>query len=203
MSIYRIKDTKSFNFSRPLFIHKSFTNLSVFPFLLQLTMNFLELSVNTQRSKETSVTCNMQAVSTLQNFAFFCFRHSSKSLLLEQKLPETCNSVIVAAAASEPEANERGSSLISRRLHYRGLQSLFLTKRKELWLCANGRFRMRTAMRKELWLCANGNILGCAVIWRKELWPMDNLGCVVNHVLSCHGFRFLLIFFRSLVSKRL
>ena len=32
---------------------------------------------------------------------------------------------IIAAAASEPEANERGSSLISRRLHYRGLQSLF------------------------------------------------------------------------------
>ena len=30
-----------------------------------------------------------------------------------------------------------GSSLISRRLHYRGLQSLFLTKRKELWLCAD------------------------------------------------------------------
>ena len=40
--------------------------------------------------------------------------------------------VLIAAAASEPEANERGSSLISGRLHYRGLQSLFLTKRKEL-----------------------------------------------------------------------
>ena len=57
---------------------------------------------------------------------------------------------------SEPEENERGSSLISRRLHYRGLQSLFLTKRKELWLCANGRFGMHSCMRKELWLCANG-----------------------------------------------
>ena len=34
---------------------------------------------------------------------------------------------LVAAAASEPEANERGSSLISRGLLYRGLQSLFLT----------------------------------------------------------------------------
>ena len=66
--------------------------------------------------------------------------------------------LFIAAAASEPEANERGSSLISRRLLYRGLQSLFLTKRKELWLCANGRFRMRSSMRKELWLCANGNI---------------------------------------------
>ena len=28
---------------------------------------------------------------------------------------------------------------------------------------------------------------------------MDDLGCAVNHVLSCHSFRFLLIFFRSLV----
>ena len=45
---------------------------------------------------------------------------------------------LVAATASEPEANERGSSLISRGLLYRGLQSHFLTKRKELWLCANG-----------------------------------------------------------------
>ena len=33
--------------------------------------------------------------------------------------------MLIAAAASEPEANERGSSLISRRLHYRGLQSRF------------------------------------------------------------------------------
>ena len=77
---------------------------------------------------------------------------------------------IIAAAASEPEANERGSPLISRRLHYRGLQSLFLTKRKKLWLFANGEFRMRSGMRKELWLCANEKILGCAL----------------NHVLSCH-----------------
>ena len=90
---------------------------------------------------------------------------------------------MIAAAASEPEANERGSSLISRRLLYRGLESLFLTKRKELWLCANGRLRMHSVMRKELWLCANGNILGCAV----------------NHVLSCHGFRVFLIFFRTLL----
>ena len=66
--------------------------------------------------------------------------------------------LLIAATASEPEANERGSSLISRRLHYRGLQSLFLAKRKELWLCASGRFRMRRGMRKELWLCANGKI---------------------------------------------
>ena len=63
---------------------------------------------------------------------------------------------LIAAAASEPEGNERGSSLISRRLHYRGLQSLFLTRRKELWLCGNGRVRTRRGMRKELWLCAIG-----------------------------------------------
>ena len=29
--------------------------------------------------------------------------------------------------------------------------------------------------------------------------PIDDLGCAVNHVLSCHGFLFLLIFFRSLL----
>ena len=28
---------------------------------------------------------------------------------------------------------------------------------------------------------------------------MDDLGCAVNHVLSCHGFRFSLIFFRFLL----
>ena len=28
---------------------------------------------------------------------------------------------------------------------------------------------------------------------------MDDLGCAVNHVLSCHCFRFLLSFFRSLL----
>ena len=28
---------------------------------------------------------------------------------------------------------------------------------------------------------------------------MDDLGCAVNHVLSCHGFRFLLLFFSSLL----
>ena len=36
------------------------------------------------------------------------------------------------------------------------MQSLFLTKRKGWWLCANGSFRMRSGMPKELWLCANG-----------------------------------------------
>ena len=93
---------------------------------------------------------------------------------------------LIAAAASEPEANERGSSLISRRLHYRGLQSLFVTKRKELWLCANGRVRMRSGMRKELWLCANGRFRmrsgmpqGIVVL---HVW--EDLGCAAyqSHV---------------------
>ena len=54
---------------------------------------------------------------------------------------------IVAAAVSEPEASERGSSLIEqKKLHYRDIQSLFLTKRKELWLCATQRFGMRNGL---------------------------------------------------------
>jgi len=52
----------------------------------------------------------------------------------------------IAAVASEPEANERGSSLIVRILLYRGFQSVFVTKREELWLWANGRFRMRSVI---------------------------------------------------------
>ena len=77
----------------------------------------------------------------------------------------------IAAAASEPEANERGSSLISRRLHYRGLQSLFLTKRKGLWLCANERCALICARN-----CGYARMedLGCAVVCRKELWLCTN-----------------------------
>ena len=69
---------------------------------------------------------------------------------------------IIAAAASEPEANERGSSLISRRLLYRGLQSIFLTKRKELWLCASGRFSMRSGMLQGIVVIREWEDLGCA-----------------------------------------
>ena len=61
------------------------------------------------------------------------FVHDSTLVSLKKTLLSDSDcKVLIAAAASEPEANERGSSLISRRLHYRGLQSLFLTKRKEL-----------------------------------------------------------------------
>ena len=77
--------------------------------------------------------------------------------------------LFIAAAASEPEANERGSSLISRRLHYRGLQPLFFTKRKELWLYANGRFTIRSGMLQGIVVMCEWEDLGCAVMWRKEL----------------------------------
>ena len=55
---------------------------------------------------------------------------------------------VFAAAVSESEPNERGSSLIGKKLHYRGIQSLFVARRKELWLCANERFRMRNRLAK-------------------------------------------------------
>ena len=57
--------------------------------------------------------------------------------------------IVIVAAASEPEANERGSSLIDKKLLYRGLKSLFLTKREELWLWANGGFRMRSGIARD------------------------------------------------------
>ena len=69
---------------------------------------------------------------------------------------------VIAAAASEPEAIERGSSLISRILHYNGLQSLFLTKRKGLWLWANGRLRMRSGMPQGIVVMREWEELGCA-----------------------------------------
>ena len=43
---------------------------------------------------------------------------------------------IIAAAASEPKANERGSSLIDRKVLYGGLQSLFLLNARN---CGYGR----------------------------------------------------------------
>ena len=94
--------------------------------------------------------------------------------------------LFIAAAASEPEANERGRSLISRRLYYMGLQSLFLTKRKGLWLCANVSLRMHSGMRKELWLCTNGRFrmrsgMPKGIVVMRE-W--EDLGCAAyqSHV---------------------
>ena len=56
--------------------------------------------------------------------------------------------LLIAAAVSEPEESERGNSLIGKKLHYRDMQSLFLTKSKELWLCATQKFRMRNGLAK-------------------------------------------------------
>ena len=39
-----------------------------------------------------------------------------------QNFPE----LFIAAAVSKPEASERGSSLIGKKLHHRGIESLFL-----------------------------------------------------------------------------
>ena len=75
------------------------------------------------------------------------------------------------------------SSLIGIRLHYRDLQSLFLTKRKELCLCANGTFRMRTGNGARNCGYARMEHLGCAV----EHARLDDLACAANfHVLSWH-----------------
>ena len=52
---------------------------------------------------------------------------------------------IIADAASKHRTN-RGSSLIGKKLLYRGIQSLPLARRKELWLCENERFRMRNRL---------------------------------------------------------
>ena len=63
---------------------------------------------------------------------------------------------------SEPEANEQGSSLIGKKSHYRGIESLFLPKRKELWLCANETFRMRNGLARNFGY-ARMKHLGCAM----------------------------------------
>ena len=70
--------------------------------------------------------------------------------------------LFTAAAVSEPEASERGSSLIGKKLHHRGIQSLFLTKCKELWLSANGRFRMRSRLARNCGYAGMGDF-ECAV----------------------------------------
>ena len=71
-----------------------------------------------------------------------------------------------------PEASERGNSLMGKKLHYRGIQSLFLTKRKELWLSANGRFRMRSRFARN---CGYAGMedLECAVDYHVLSSPAD------------------------------
>ena len=43
---------------------------------------------------------------------------------------------------------------------------------------------MRSRTREELWFCANGNTLGCAVIWRKELWYLKDCNVAAHSVDS-------------------
>ena len=68
----------------------------------------------------------------------------------------------MTAAVSDPEASEGGSSLIGKKSHYRGIESIFLAKRKELWLCANETFRMRNGLARNFCYLRMRD-LGCAV----------------------------------------
>ena len=71
---------------------------------------------------------------------FFCLLQPSLARLYSnsaaaspsERLRPDGSLAIIAAAVSEPEASERGSSVIGKKLHFWGIQSLFLTKRKEL-----------------------------------------------------------------------
>ena len=67
--------------------------------------------------------------------------------------------VIIAAAASEPEAKARGSSIT---LQGPACNHFFLTKRKGLWLCASGKFRMRSGMPQGIVVVREWEDLGCA-----------------------------------------
>ena len=110
--------------------------------------------------------------STLPRPRINCLKPSSSGALYSFHSGALYSFLLLPQRVSLKRTSE--AALISRRLHYRGLKSLFLTKRKELWLSANGRLRMRRDNCNELSLFANGNILGCAVIWREQLWLCTN-----------------------------
>ena len=86
-----------------------------------------------------------------------------KPALNPVKSQSKATGLFTAAAVSEPEANKWGSSLIGKKLHYRGIQSLFLAKCKESWLCTNERFK----------LC-NGVARNCGYV------RMEDLGCTAD-----------------------
>ena len=86
-----------------------------------------------------------------------------KQALNPVKWQSMATGLFIAAAVSKPEANEWGSSLIGKKLHYRGIQSLFLAKCKELWLRANERFRMCNRLTRN-----------CGYV------QMEDLGCTVD-----------------------
>ena len=90
-------------------------------------------------------------------------RPPCKQALNSVKWQSMATGLFIAAAVSEPEANEWGSSLIGKKLHYRCIQSLFLAKCKELWLCANERFRMCNRLTRN-----------CGYV------RMEDLGCTVD-----------------------
>ena len=66
--------------------------------------------------------------------------------------------LIIAAAASEPEANERGSSVISRRLLYRACNHFFLLNARNCGYAQVEDLGCAVVCREELWLCANVKI---------------------------------------------
>ena len=51
---------------------------------------------------------------------------SSKQALSPVEWQSKATGLFIAAAVSEPEVSERGSSLIGKKLHYRGIQHFFL-----------------------------------------------------------------------------
>ena len=123
-----------------------------------------------------------------QNQSFSEHRSSNFATLSKlQTSHHSCKLKVIAAAVSEPEASKRGSSLIDKKSHYRGLNYFFLPNarncgyvrmkhlgcaidsqgilvkckwkiwdaqqtRKELWLCSNGRFRMRSGLPRAFFL---------------------------------------------------
>ena len=104
---------------------------------------------------------------------------------------------MIASSVSEPEARERGSSLIGKKLHYRRIQSLFLTKRKELWLpnarsCGYARLNdLGCAMNSQgivQWLSANGRFRMRSRLARNGFYAgMGDLESAVDyHVLSSY-----------------
>ena len=86
----------------------------------------------------------------------------------------------IIAAVSEPEANERGSFLISRLLHYGGLQSLFLLNARD---CGYARMEALGCAVVCVRNCgyARMEALGCAVVCARNCGyaRMEDLGCVV------------------------
>ena len=65
---------------------------------------------------------------------------------------------LAATAASEPEANERGSSLIRRRSHYQACNHFFLLNARNCDYAQMEDLGCAMVCRKELWLYVNGNI---------------------------------------------